>query len=259
MTVQNQTAAGARAAELTPADHAYVRDLKAAIENDGKLAARTVRYAQQPQEWKLVAMRECPTPGALLDCSRSENAVAYWREHITTHPFYNAECECAVVLLLNTQRRIKGHCLISVGTLEATLVHPREVFRAAVIASAAAIILMHNHPSGYPDPSQSDIDITHTVRRAGDALQIELLDHLIIGNPDYRSLRQLGHGGWPKPKPKLDATCLGTRTINRIYKRMTPDEQSQVRASLHVEYGPPHTWPPEFRLARQDALAAVAA
>jgi RadC-like JAB domain len=68
--------------------------------------------------------------------------------HIATTPHFSPECECFAVLLLNTRRRIKGHQLITIGTMDTILVHPREVFRAAIIAAAAAIVMMHNHPSG---------------------------------------------------------------------------------------------------------------
>jgi DNA repair protein RadC len=64
---------------------------------------------------------------------------------------------CFVVLLLNTRKRIKGHVLVSTGTLDTILVHPREVFRAAIVAAAAAIVIMHNHPSGESQPSEAGI------------------------------------------------------------------------------------------------------
>ena len=102
------------------------------------------------------------------------------------------EVECFIVLHLNTRRRVRGHHLASIGTLDTLLVHPREVFRAAVIASAAAIVLMHNHPSGEPQPSEADIKVTRDLIRAGQLLKIEVLDHVIIGNPNHSSLRELG-------------------------------------------------------------------
>jgi DNA repair protein RadC len=92
-----------------------------------------------------------------------------------------------------------GHCLISTGTLDTILVHPREVFRPAVIGAAAAVVLMHNHPSGDPSPSEGDIKVTRDLIRAGQLLKIEVLDHIIIGQPDadhsngYVSLRTLGY------------------------------------------------------------------
>jgi DNA repair protein RadC len=71
-----------------------------------------------------------------------------------------------VVFILNTRRRIKGHYLVSIGTMDTILCHPREIFRLAVMASAAAIIIAHNHPSGDPTPSEADIKITRDLIRA---------------------------------------------------------------------------------------------
>jgi DNA repair protein RadC len=77
-------------------------------------------------------------------CETPEQAAAYWKTHIATHPYFNSECECLVVFILNTRRRIKGHYLVSIGTMDTILCHPREVFRLAIMASAAAIIIAHN-------------------------------------------------------------------------------------------------------------------
>lgn len=115
--------------------------LMEAIEAVSRQGARALRTKNQPQEWKLISLRECPTPEDLQLCDTPDRAAAYWRNHISTHPFFNPECECLVVLMLNTRRRIKGHCFISIGTMDTILVHPREVFRLAVIASAAGGLL----------------------------------------------------------------------------------------------------------------------
>jgi DNA repair protein RadC len=101
--------------------------------------------------------------------------------------------ECFVVLHLNTRRRLKGHHLASIGTLDTILVHPREVFRAAIIAAASAIVIMHNHPSGESTPSEADIKVTRDLIRAGQLIKIEVLDHVIVGNANHCSLRQLGY------------------------------------------------------------------
>jgi DNA repair protein RadC len=98
-----------------------------------------------------------------------------------------------VVFILNTRRRIKGHYLVSIGTMDTILCHPREIFRLAVMASAAAIIIAHNHPSGDPTPSEADIKITRDLIRAGQFLKIEVLDHIVIGHPNHTSLRNLGY------------------------------------------------------------------
>jgi hypothetical protein len=109
---------------------------------------KPVKFLSQPQEWKIISLRECPTPEAMQLCDTPELAVSYWRTHVKEHPYFNPECECLVVLMLNTRRRIKGHYLVSIGTLDTILVHPREVYRLAIMASASSIICVHNHPSG---------------------------------------------------------------------------------------------------------------
>jgi DNA repair protein RadC len=103
------------------------------------------------------------------------------------------------VLLVNTRRRLVEVVKISDGTLDTLLVHPREVFKAAIAAGAAAVILLHNHPSGETAPSEADIKVTRDLIRGGQLLKIEVLDHIIIGrgtreNPrDFVSLRELGY------------------------------------------------------------------
>ena len=141
-------------------------------------------------EWKIVAVRE--TAPDKPDCLRPDDAVAYWRKHIATAPHFNAEVECFIVLLLNTRKRIRGHHIVSIGSLNETIAHPREVFRAAVIGAAYAVVLMHNHPSGDPSPSDADIRSTHRLVEAGKTLQIEVCDHIIVGNPSRVSLRESG-------------------------------------------------------------------
>jgi DNA repair protein RadC len=120
-------------------------------------------------------------------------AANYWELHVKRNPYFNPEVECFVVLILNTRLRIRGHNLISMGTLDTLLVHPREVFRLAVLSSAAAIVLMHNHPSGESAPSEADIKVTRDLIRAGQLLKVEVLDHVIMGTRNHTSLRELGY------------------------------------------------------------------
>jgi hypothetical protein len=153
---------------------------------------KSVKFPPQPQEWKIVSLRECPTPEAMQLCETPTQAADYWRTHITQHPYFNPECECLVVLILNTRRKIKGHYFVSVGTMDTILCHPREVFRLAIMASAASIIIMHNHPSGESQPSEADIKITRDLIRGGQLLKIDVVDHVVIGNSNHTSLRELG-------------------------------------------------------------------
>ena len=90
--------------------------------------------------------------------------------------------EAFQVLLLNTRKKLIRVEEISEGTLDTILVHPREVFRAAITANAAGIVLVHNHPSGDPAPSEADIKVTRDLIRAGQLLKIEVVDHVIIGH-----------------------------------------------------------------------------
>lgn len=109
------------------------------------------------------------------------------------------EVEHFLVLLLNTRRRLIRVERISQGTLDAIHVHAREVFKHAISANAAAIVLVHNHPSGDPTPSEADIKVTRDLIRAGQLLKIDVLDHVILGRKttererDYASLRELGY------------------------------------------------------------------
>jgi DNA repair protein RadC len=146
-----------------------------------------------PQEYKVVALRECPLPEEMHLCDTPERAAEYWRRQVTQHPAFNPDVECFVALLLNARRRIKGHVLVSTGLLDTILVHPREVFRAAIVAAASAVVVMHNHPSGDPSPSEADIKATRDLIRAGQLLKVELLDHVIIGANRHSSLRELGY------------------------------------------------------------------
>ena len=149
--------------------------------------------APSAKEYKIVALRECPLPESLKTCETPDNAAEYWRLHVDTNPYFNPECECFVVLLLNTRRRVKGHQLVTIGTMDTLLVHPREVFRVAVISSAAAVVLMHNHPSGDPTPSEADIKVTRDLIRAGQLMKIDVLDHVIMGRPNRSLLPELGY------------------------------------------------------------------
>lgn len=145
-----------------------------------------------PKEFKIMALRECPVPTEMQICDTPDQAAEYWRLHVVTNPYFNPECECFVVLLLNTRRRIKGHQLLTIGTMDTILVHPREVFRGAIIGAAAAVVVMHNHPSGDSSPSEADIKVTRDLIRAGQLLRIEVLDHVIIGYQNRASLKEQG-------------------------------------------------------------------
>lgn len=96
------------------------------------------------------------------------------------------------VLLLDTRNKVIKMSEVSVGSLNASIVHPREVFKEAVSASAASVLLVHNHPSGDPQPSEEDVRITRTLREAGELMGIEVLDHIIVSNQSHISMKAQG-------------------------------------------------------------------
>jgi DNA repair protein RadC len=98
------------------------------------------------------------------------------------------------VLLVNTQHAVVREIIVTRGTLDASIVHPREVFRAAITESAAAMILVHNHPSGDPAPSAEDRDVTRQLAEAGRLIGIPVLDHVVVGDGRYVSFVEAGLG-----------------------------------------------------------------
>jgi DNA repair protein RadC len=104
----------------------------------------------------------------------------------------NRRVEQFGVLLLDTKHRVLRTTVLSIGTLDASIVHPREVFREAVAAGAAAIVLFHNHPSGDPEPSAEDTRLTERLMTAGVMMGINILDHVILGDARYFSYREKG-------------------------------------------------------------------
>ena len=101
--------------------------------------------------------------------------------------------EVCYVVCLTIPLTLIGYHQVSRGSLGETLMHPREVFKVAVVANAAGIILVHNHPSGNPNPSRQDLEITSRVKAAGEVMGIELLDHVVVGHHGlYVSLKERG-------------------------------------------------------------------
>lgn len=97
-----------------------------------------------------------------------------------------------VVLCLDTKNQPTTISVVSVGSLNSSLVHPREVFKLAILSNSNAVILCHNHPSGICTPSQEDIEVTKRLVKAGEILGIEILDHVILGDNQYASLKERG-------------------------------------------------------------------
>lgn len=98
-----------------------------------------------------------------------------------------------IIACLNTKNEPTNITVVSVGTLNKAIVHPREVFKTAILSNASSIMAFHNHPSGDTTPSQHDIELTQRLYEAGNLLGIKLVDHLIIGDGTFTSLKEQGY------------------------------------------------------------------
>ena len=106
--------------------------------------------------------------------------------------YENAAVEAVKMLALDTKNKIIGVFDISTGSLNVSIIHPRDVFQRAILSNAASVILVHNHPSGDPTPSPEDIEVTQRMVEAGKAMDIAVLDHVVIGDGACVSLRERG-------------------------------------------------------------------
>ncbi len=126
-----------------------------------------------------------PDPRPVVDCARAAAGLV-------PASVRGARKEHFVILCLNARRQLV-HCeTVSVGTLSASLVHPREVFSPAIAHAAAAVVAVHNHPSGEPTPSAEDRDATRRLQRAGELLGIPLADHVVVSETGFFSFREHG-------------------------------------------------------------------
>jgi DNA repair protein RadC len=169
------------------------------VEHNKPVTDMTTTAANLPRttcEYRLVPLHDAPPPNQMTIGDTPEKIAAYWRANVQTSVTFSPTVENAVVIFLNTRRRITGHLHLATGTLDTLLIHPREVFRAAILANAAAIVIGHQHPSGDSTPSEADIKVTRDLIRAGQLLKIDILDHVVIGHPaegkGFSSLRELG-------------------------------------------------------------------
>jgi DNA repair protein RadC len=126
-----------------------------------------------------------PAPG--VELSRPEDVIPL------LHEWRTARREHFVGFYLNARNQLLARTLVSVGSLSASIVHPREVFEPAIVRGAAGVIVAHNHPSGDPEPSPEDIAVTRRLADAGTLLGIELLDHVIVAERGEVSLKARGH------------------------------------------------------------------
>lgn len=150
-------------------------------------------------EFKVIKVSESTVAAGNAQLNRADLVADFFRQTVTRAPWYDPEKECFVVLLLDRKNRLKSWNLVSLGSQTAAIAHPREVFRAACIAAACAVVCIHNHPSGDPSPSAADIKVTRQMREAGATLGIQVLDHVVIGTREndpmgqgYYSFREAG-------------------------------------------------------------------
>lgn len=129
---------------------------------------------------KVVTVCESQAPYG-TNLSKAEAVADFWRGTVARAEMYDPEKEHFVVIMLNRKNVPKSWNMTSIGTQNSTLVSPREVFRPAVAAAASAIIVAHNHPSGDPSPSAADIRVTRQLNEAAKIMDIEILDHVVIG------------------------------------------------------------------------------
>jgi DNA repair protein RadC len=144
-----------------------------------------------PHEFKVMLVRECEPMSQIMD--QPELVAQYWRDNIPKADWYDPMKEALVVLVLNTRKRIIGHNLVALGSLDTCPVTPLFVFRPVLAVAGGSVILVHNHPSGTADASEADIKVTRDLIRAGQLLKIEVLDHIIVGFNTHTSLRAQGY------------------------------------------------------------------
>lgn len=124
-------------------------------------------------------------PSERLVLNMPEHCANFWRATIEKLPIYDENKEMLVVVALDTKYAVKGYNIVSIGSINESIAHPREIFRPLIAIAAHSFLLFHNHPSGDPEASRADIAITKRVRDAADILGIKMLDHIIIGSPNF--------------------------------------------------------------------------
>lgn len=171
--------------KVVQATYTELLHLKGVGPSKAKTVKAALHLAQRLSDEQHVEGMLMDTPESIADAMRERCRV------LTVENLF--------AVLVNTRRRLIAVEKIAAGTLDTLLVHPREVFKSAIAHNAAAIVLVHNHPSGDPSPSEADIKVTRDLFRGGQFLKIELMDHVILGLPsasrvkDYVSLREMGY------------------------------------------------------------------
>lgn len=156
--------------------------------SDNGTQAKSIRFKVIRPVWQTLKVQEVVT-----DYIGPRSRITTSREVFELFSFLaNETKEHFIALHLDSKNRILCLEQVSTGSLNASIVHPREVFKGVLLSSAAAVILLHNHPSGDPTPSREDLELTGRLKEAGELLGVRVLDHVIIGNGSYVSLADRG-------------------------------------------------------------------
>ena len=150
-------------------------------------------------EIRTTTLSEAAVPFDIRRMNGPEACVEFFNSTVRSHPFFDSEKECVIVLLLNRKGALRAWHFSTLGTQNACLMHPREILRVALIANASAFVLMHSHPSGDPVPSAADLQVTRSIAEAARAVDIGFYDHVIAGTQHqdplgvgFYSFRQAG-------------------------------------------------------------------
>jgi len=138
-------------------------------------------------EFKVMRLNDAPAADVALDTP--EVVENYLRPKLADSIIYRPDVENFIVIFLNARKKPIGFQIISTGTLDTLLVHPREVFKPAIVMNAHSILLAHNHPSGDWTPSEADIKVTRELVKAGNMMKIEVVDHIILGEAKAGGLK----------------------------------------------------------------------
>jgi DNA repair protein RadC len=148
-------------------------------------------------KYKVQLVRDGSVPFTTRICATPRQAADLFRAFVG-----DSDREHLVAIFLDTQNRFLGLHTVSIGTLDYSVVHPREVFKAAILSNASSLVLAHNHPSGESAPSEEDVRITRELQKAGELLDIPLMDHIVVGEASYTSFMELGLLDYHLPEPK---------------------------------------------------------
>lgn len=153
-----------------------------------QVISKTSRTRRKKEPGYVSETATLPFIDPLPEINRPEDAAEHLRPHVT-----DWHREHFILLMVNARNRLLGSTLVSIGSLSASIVHPREVFKPALLASAAGIVVGHNHPSGDSEPSPEDVAVTRRLSDVGTLLGVELLDHVVFTQGHFVSMKGRGH------------------------------------------------------------------